>query len=127
LSSFHSSSYLPYLAFAGGTEGLFSVFLEAGGMLLDVPQVLVVCYEQPLPEVYRSYMPGCQTTWALAMTLTRAGGTGRQLRLTREPANGPALPENGLPKLIQAVIAGQRSGSCRQDRAIWHWRLDDTS
>jgi hypothetical protein len=127
LSSFHSSSYLPYVALAGGTEGLFSVFPEAGGMLLDVPQVLVVCYEQPLPEVYQAYLPGSQTTWALAMTLTRAGEAGRQLRLAREPANGPALPENGLPKLVQAFISGQRSGSCRQNKAIWHWRLDDAS
>ncbi|MCQ8117854.1 beta-ketoacyl synthase chain length factor [Methylomonas rosea] len=127
LSSFHSSSYLPYVALAGGSEGPYSVFLEAGGMLLDVPQVLVVWYEQPLPEVYRSYLPGSQTTWALAMTLARPGGAGRQLRLTREPANGPGLPENGLPNLVQAVVTGQQSGSCRLDRAIWYWRLDNVS
>ncbi len=127
LSSFHSASFLPYVALAGGTEGLFSAFLEAGGMLLDVPQVLVVWYEQPLPDAYLPYLPGTDVTWALAMTLTRAGSAGRQLRLTREPSNDPTSQENGLPKLVQAVIHGQSSGSCRQDRSIWHWRLDDVS
>lgn len=128
LSSFHSTSYLPYVALAGGTEGLFSAFLEAGGMLLDVPQVLVVWYEQPLPSAYLPYLLGTDVTWALAMTLTKAGGAGgRQLRLTREPSNDPISQENGLPKLVQALIHGQRSGSCQQDRSIWHWRLDDVS
>jgi hypothetical protein len=127
LSSFHSSSYLPYVALAGGTEGLFSAFLEAGGMLLDVPEVLVVWYEQPLPDAYQSYLPGSETTWALAMTLARAGEAGQQLRLARAQTSGQILPENGLPKLVQAVIDGQRRGSCRQDRAIWHWRLDNIS
>jgi len=127
LASFHGSSFLPYVALAGGTEGLFSAFLEVGGMLLDAPQVLLVCYEQPLPDAYLPYLTGSQTTWALAMTLARSGGVGPQLHLTREPANGPALAENGLPKLVQAVISGQQSGYCQQDRAIWDWRLDGIS
>lgn len=125
LSSFHSASYLPYVALAGGTEGLYAAFLEAGGMLLDVPQVLLVCYEQPLPDAYLPYLPGSQTTWALAMTLARSGCAGPQLQLTREPANGPAMPSKGLPNFVQAVLSGRQSGSCRQDRAIWHWRLDE--
>lgn len=123
LSSVHSASFLPYVVLAGGTDGLFSAFLEAGGMLLDVPQVLLVWYEQALPDVYQSYLPGSDTTWALAMTLAGAGQPGRQLCLAREPADGPTLVEKGLPKFVQAVIDGQHAGFCRQHRSTWHWQL----
>jgi hypothetical protein len=128
LSSVHSASYLPYVALAGGTEGLFSAFLEAGGSLLEAPQVLLVCYDQALPEIYRSYLPDCRTTWALGMTLARAGEVGRQLRLTREPAAdccALTASDQGLPNMVQAIITSQRRGSSRESGAIWHWRLDD--
>ncbi|OQW72102.1 MAG: hypothetical protein BVN35_14745 [Proteobacteria bacterium ST_bin11] len=128
LSSVHSASYLPYVALAGGTEGLFSAFLEASGSLLEAPQVLLVCYDQALPEIYRSYLPDCRSTWALGMTLARAGEVGHQLRLTREPATdyrALSVADQGLPNMVQAIIAGQRRGSSRESGAIWHWRLDD--
>lgn len=130
LSSFHSTSYLPYVALAGGTEGAFSAFLEAGGMLLEVPQVLVVCYEQALPAVYRSYLPSSDTTWALGLALAKAGEKGHQLHLRREPLTENAAssaPERGLPPIVQALVEGQLCGSAPFERAVWHWRLEVVS
>jgi hypothetical protein len=67
LSSVHSASFEPYVSLSGGEEGVFAAFLEAGGLLLETPQVLVVWYEQPLPDAYRAYLTTSETTWALAM------------------------------------------------------------
>lgn len=129
LSSFHSQSFLPYVALAGGTDGAFAALLEAGGMLLTAPQVLVVCYEQALPALYRSYLPGSGTTWALGLTLAKAGEAGQQLHLRRESlvdctaSSVSSVSEGGLPPIVQAIVEGQISGSARLATAVWHWHL----
>lgn len=125
LSSFHSASFQPYVSLSGGTEGLFAAFLEAGGLLLETPKVLVVCYEQPLPEAYRVYLETSETTWALALVLSRAGNPGQQLRLTRKPNDGIPATEDTGQNLIQAILANRRSSTCRLDRSIWQWNLND--
>lgn len=125
LSNIYAESFLPYVCLAGGSEGMFAAFLEAGGMLLEAPRVLVVWYEQPLPEVYRPYLATPDVTWALAMILTKSGGAGRQLRLAREPARGPEYEERTGTSLMQAIPDGLRSSSCRLARSLWRWSLDD--
>ena len=125
LSSFHSTSFQPYVSLSGGTEGMFAAFLEAAGMLLEVPKVLVVWYEQPLPEAYRAYLATSETTWALAMVLSRAGNPGHQLRLVRGPGKGLSTAEDSLGSLVQAILENRRSSLCHPDRSIWQWSLDD--
>jgi hypothetical protein len=125
LSSFHSVSYLPYVSLAGGTEGMFAAFLEAGGILLETPKVLVVWYEQALPDAYRAYLASSETTFALAMVLTRSGGLGHQLRLVRRPDKGRSNAEDCTTSLVQAILDGRRSAVCHLDQSIWQWRLDD--
>ena len=125
LSSIHGASYLPYMSLAGGTEGLFAAFLEVGGMLLETAQVLVVWYEQALPDAYQAYLATSDTTFALAMVLTRAGGPGRQLRLVRRPGRGGLTAEDCASSLAQAILDGRRSAVCHLERSIWQWSLDD--
>lgn len=125
LCSIHTESFLPYVCLAGGSEGLFAAFLEAGGLLLEVPKVLVVCYEQALPEAYQTYLSTPDVTWALAMVLTKPGGPARQLRLVREPACGSEYQSYSRASLVQAILDGVRSSSCRLERSLWHWSLDD--
>jgi hypothetical protein len=125
LSSFHSTSFLPYVSLSGGTEGLFAAFLEAAGILLEVPKVLVVWYEQPLPEPYRAYLASSETTWALAMVLSRAGNPGHQLRLARRQGKGLSTAEDSANSLVQAILENRRSSLCHLDRSIWQWSLDD--
>lgn len=124
LSSLHSASFLPTVCLSGGTEGIFAAFLEAGGLLLETPKVLVVCYEQPLPEAYRAYLVTSKTTWALAMVLTGAGDSGRQLRLTRRASKGIAA-EDSAERLVRAILDNRRSSLCQLERSIWQWSLDD--
>jgi hypothetical protein len=125
LSSFHSASFLPYVSLAGGTEGPFAAFLEAGGILLETPKVLVIWYEQPLPDAYRADLATSGTTWALAMVLTKAGGPGHQLQLTRRPDQSQSATENDTISLVQAVLENRRNALCRLDRSIWQWSLSD--
>lgn len=125
LFNVHSGSFLPYVCLAGGTEGQFAAFLEAAGILLEVPKVLVVWYDQPLPEVWQPYLPLSETTWALAMVLARSGESGHQLRLTRKSVCDTSDAESGEPSLVRAILSDQRSGGGRLERSIWHWGLDD--
>lgn len=125
LYSIQTASTLPYVALAGGTEGMFAGFLETSGILLDSPKVLAVWYEQPLPQLYQAYLPTSKTTWALAMALAPANDPGQQLHLTREPCCAPPIPQTGEPVLIAALLNGQRNGYSQQDRSIWRWSLSD--
>lgn len=124
LSSLHSGSFLPYVALAGGTEDLFAAFLEAAGMLMDVSQVLLVCYEQPLPDAYQAYVSSSDQTWALAMVLTKADDIGYQLRLGRQSGNDVDCIEE-QPNLVQAILDGRRHGQSQLERSLWRWSLTD--
>jgi hypothetical protein len=126
LSSFHSGSHLPYISLAGGNEGLFAVFLEASGILAETTKVLVVCYEQALPESYGSYITSGNTTWALAMVLGRDINSARSLRLTRTINNSGTTNDNGQ-NLIQSIVAGKPDSVCYLERAIWQWSFGDDS
>lgn len=124
LFSLQTGSQKPYLSLAGGNEDLFAAFIEAAGLLLQVPKVLVVCYEQSLPAAYQPYHPTPATTWALALVLARWEDFGPRLRLRREPsAEAPAAEPSRL-SLPQAVAAGRRSGYSQLRRSVWHWCLD---
>jgi hypothetical protein len=125
LSSFHSTSFQPYVSLAGGTEGMFAAFLEAGGILLETPKVLVVWYEQSLPDAYSPYLATSKTTWALAMVLTEAGEPGFQLQLTRKPNNEQFLTGDNALTLIQSILENRRNSICHLDRSIWQWSLND--
>lgn len=125
LSSFHSESFSPYVALAGGTEGIYAAFLEAAGLLLDYPKVLVVCYGQPLPAAYQAYLASPKTTWALGVVLARQDEPGLKLRLSRTSASGPALQEEAEPSLVRAIQEGRRDSFGQPGRSNWQWSLDD--
>lgn len=122
--SLYSENPLPYIALAGGSDGLFAGFLEAAGLLLDVPQVMLVCYEQPLPAIYHPYVESSPHTWALAMVLSTLDDSALKLRLRRQALAGIANSTHAEAGLIQAILSGQPSGECRYQRACWQWDLE---
>jgi len=124
LFSFQTESFQPYTSLAGGTEDLFGAFIEAAGQLLDVPQALVVCYEQPLPLLYRNYVSSSAVTWALAMVLGRAEATGFQLRLSREISNGACQAQGYAFDFVKAIVSGQYSGGIELESSVWRWSLE---
>jgi hypothetical protein len=119
----------PYVALAGGTEGLFAAVLEAAGMILEGPsrRVLVVWYEQPLPEVYRHHARGPESTLALAMRLSGESRNGPLLRLRRTPSTTASTmpPPSRLQEFCQAILSGARHSATSEGQALWHWRLED--
>jgi hypothetical protein len=117
----------PYLALAPGEEGPSAALLEAAGWLAGNPRrpVLVVCYEQPLPDPYRRYADSPDATLALALRLGAAAPDGPALRLRRVPAGPPAAPECRLQRLCRAVLNGERRFTLAGERAAWQWSLDD--
>lgn len=125
LHSLHSESFQPYVSLAGGSDGYFTPFLEAAGLLLETPRVMLVWYEQPLPAIYRDYSPSPDRTWALAMVLSQAGQPGPQLRLLRQACANDADNKSAESELLRAVLNNRRAGSCRLERAHWHWNLTD--
>ena len=125
LFSFQTESFLPYVSLAGGTEDLFAAFIEAGGQLQEVPQVMVVCYEQSLPTAYQGYVSSPPLTWALALVLGRSGESGYGLKLTRTSCGNGASAGQQMPALVQAILNGQRNGEADLERSVWRWRLDD--
>lgn len=125
LYSLQSESVLPYICLAGGSEGLFAAFIEASGLLLEMPQVMLIGYEQPLPPVYQTYLAGPTKTWALAMVLARQDQIGYTLRLLREPSQGVGSTAPQMDYWLQCIIDGQRSGTMVLERSVWHWSLAD--
>lgn len=123
LHSLHSASFWPYVSLAGGGEGFFTPFLEAAGLLLETSEVLIVWYEQALPEIYQTYLPLSGNSWALAMVLGRAGQSGPQLALMRQATPIGANADSGASDPLQAILNDRRSGSCRLESSIWHWSL----
>lgn len=127
LFGFQVQSFLPYVALAGGNEDLFGVFIEAAGQLQEAPEVMLVCYEQPLPELYRSYLPSPAMSWALAMVLARPDPSANQLTLTRTNCV-TAKPDVGQASdFLQAILQGQRDGSLSLEHSVWHWGVDQST
>lgn len=124
LFSFQSASFQPYRCLAGGNEGLFGAFLEGAITLLEVPKVMLVCYEQPLPKAYQAYFATTPITRALGMVLSRAGEAGPQLNLARTSAGEPVHFDDDAEQLTRAILEDRRTGTCRLERSVWHWSLD---
>ncbi|MCQ8105409.1 beta-ketoacyl synthase chain length factor [Methylomonas sp. SURF-2] len=123
LHGLHAQSFQPYVTLAGGDEGFFGPFLEAAGLLLDVPQVLLVWHEQVLPAIYRAGPPSSRGLWALAMVLGGTARPGPQLKLIREATAMDADADSDAADPLPAMLCDRRSGSCRLERATWHWNL----
>ncbi|MGR8930291.1 MAG: beta-ketoacyl synthase chain length factor [Gammaproteobacteria bacterium] len=124
LFSFQTQSYLPYVSLAGGTEGWFAAFIEAACQLLDATKVMIVCYEQPLPMIYRRYVPSpTATTCALAMVLGRAEAGALSLRLSRAAFHAGRGSQEKSLNLLQAVTGGHYQGCSKLESSLWCWSL----
>ena len=124
LFSFQAQNTLPYLALAGGYEGILGAFIEAAGLLLENPIVMLVCYEQALPTEFQAYNPGIDKTWSLALVLGRETDPGPwklHWQRTINPSNSPSNLADTV--FATAVVDGQYSGSLQFAQAKWSWAL----
>ena len=81
----------PSMTAACGREGLGGVFTQASGLLSDHDQVLMCCFEEPLPEALRPYTANPPTPLAAAFLLQTPNAISSQtlLKMSRTHTAGP--------------------------------------
>lgn len=80
---------------AGGRATAAAALIEARALLADgAPEVLVVCYDAPLPDGYAHFAPevGVEFAWAWRVVPPDAGRQGQRVRLTLEEGSVVADP-----------------------------------
>ncbi len=130
LYSIANSQTCPYTSIAAGAETVEAAFVEAMGQLADgAPDVLLVCYDEPLPEPYGVFGEGIAFARAAAYRLSVANTGGFSLQ-SGPPTNTTALAATvslpadlavldflvnaDLPQLVRNVGVRQ-----------WEWRRHD--
>lgn len=110
------------LAIAPGDEGLAAAMVEACGLLAEgAEQVVVVWYDEPLPEPYAAFGHHEPEAAALAMRLGR-GGAGTPLQLERHVADAGRGQPGPLPQLLAWLVSGQAEFETTAWAARWLWR-----
>lgn len=125
LFSFQSQNTQPYVSLAGGSEGMMGAFIEIGGLLLETPQVMLVCYEQALPVEYQNYWPLMDKTWALALVLSRNSEANSCRLHWRRSAKQAVQPIDSDLALAHAIVKGQYHGCLQFPAAEWTWELQN--
>jgi hypothetical protein len=88
---------------AGGRATVTAALVEAAALIADgEPEVLVVCYEAPLPEHYAHFQDehNCEFAWAWRVTGAHRGSEGVTvlLQLGEETTDAAPLPLMGRPE-----------------------------
>jgi hypothetical protein len=122
-----------YLALAAGKTTAEAACVEAAGLLADgAPEVLVVAYEAPLPDIYKGFAdeadPFYAWSWRIAGTGADAQGTPLQLSWAASAAaavdaTGPAGSDLPHGLQVQRFLLGrERSLEFAADGVGWTWR-----
>lgn len=118
-------------AMAGGRDTVETAIVEACGLLADgADEVLVVCYEAPLPDPYIPFTdePQCLFGWAWRIGAPGTGDATYSLDIVGANANvdasagvkRPLLP-HGLD-VLRFMLAGDATLSHRGEQAEWRWQ-----
>lgn len=119
-----------YLAIAAGPDTAETACVEAAGLLADgAPEVLVVCYEAPLPDCYAGFADGPEAPFAWCWRIAPVQRGGVRLALSRGPAaganpgadagTGAALPR-GL-EVLRFLLSGDAALATAGDGGGMHW------
>lgn len=116
-----------YLALAAGKATVEAACLEAYGLLADgAPEVLVVGYESPLPEVYAGFRDEPDPFFAWCWRVAAAGRAGARLSLAWGEAGAAGDSAAGLLPHGLDVHRFLLSGELRLEFADrdqqWTWR-----
>lgn len=94
-----------YAAIAAGTATAEAAICEAQGLLADgAPAVLVVVYDEPLPEDYAAFDPQPQAAYAWAVRVVQAGPEEAGFSLSAEASDASGAAGDP-PKLPQGLLA----------------------
>ncbi|WP_227461253.1 beta-ketoacyl synthase chain length factor [Cupriavidus pauculus] len=114
-------------AIAGGRDTVETAIVEACGLLADgADEVLVVCYDAPLPGPYSSFINEPQALFGWAWRIGRPGSGSASFSLDivgahrSTDATRPLLP-HGLD-VLRFMLAGEPTLRHRGEQAEWRWQ-----
>lgn len=118
-----------HLAIASGRATAEAALVEAAGLLAaGAPEVQLVVYDAPLPEVYAQFRDEPDAFYAWSWRV-RAAGEGARLTLEwlRDEHAAPAAPGEGsiLPAGLDALrflLSGDAVRDHRSEGLCWRWR-----
>jgi hypothetical protein len=109
---------------APGEEGLAAAFIEALGLLQEgAEQVLLVFYDEPLPDFYPSapFKLSTDESRALALRIAKSG-EGQILRMSSLPLTGNDGEQPvQLPAFVRFLAGPQTQLTLKTPRHSWRW------
>jgi hypothetical protein len=115
-----------FCSVAGGRASAAAGIVEAAGLLADgAPEVLLVCYDAPLPGDYADFAdePAASYAWAWRVAARAAGQPG--FSLSHRAANDEPEPPQALPfglDVLRFQLSESQALQRRGDGADWLWR-----
>ncbi|MEZ8738459.1 beta-ketoacyl synthase chain length factor [Photobacterium swingsii] len=112
---------IPVSSLSAGENTFPSALIEANSYLAQHPshQVLVVDFDEPVPEVYRPFTKETFHGYALAMLVTQ--GEDYQLSWTPRRSEHPDYPLPHALDFIAHVKRANTQWSVESQRNQWHW------
>lgn len=115
-----------YIALAGGRASVEAACIEAAGLLAEgAPEVLLVSYDAPLPEVYADFVDEPQHAYAWCWRLAAAEAPGIRLSLEWDVALPTTAPESVLQHgldLHRFLLSGAPGLVFEAEGQRWQWR-----
>lgn len=110
---------------AAGTATVAAGFIEAASLIgAGANQVMLVCYDEPLPALYAEFADEPPALWAFACLLRPDAGSGDAIAVCCR-AEGAAPPGASLiPAGLQALyflLSDQRKMSLVRGARCWEW------
>ncbi|OLQ73157.1 3-oxoacyl-ACP synthase [Photobacterium proteolyticum] len=116
---------VPAVSLASGANTLHSALIEAAAYLAEFPShtVLVVDFDEPLPEPFRDFDHGKYHGYALGLLLTG----GNDYQLSWEPQKAPMSPIHPQTLTVISQLVGNESAwTIATGSQLWHWQRSIT-
>jgi hypothetical protein len=115
-----------YLSVAGGAASAASAVVEAAGLLFDgAPEVMVVCYDAPLPDAYARFHDEPAVPYAWAWRIGRPAANEPRFSLSGTAMQDAGAPATELPyglDVLRFMLSGDAELARAADRTLWTWR-----
>jgi hypothetical protein len=118
-----AKSRAPVSSLASGASTFACAWIEAEGLLRQNPghQVLLVCYDEPLPDEYLPYSTQRQCRYALGLLLRESNSRGFSLQTTRGERD-EALPM--APLFIAWALTSDPALHISAEGQGWLWKRE---
>ena len=117
----HKKLTVPVTSVAAGANTLEAAFFEAVNFLNDAKEtVLVLSYENLLPEILGERLPAVKETFAVALLLQK----GNELKGTSEAIEEFEPETSDMLQWIEGVASGSSLFTVRSGARLWTWRKE---